>query len=278
MTLQQFLDDVPLAEREALEAAWTRVDEAMREKGLSHVPETVEDECRLPEEAWAHLFEVLLDWQRLLDALDDAANATDGEGADMVAAAMTKVFQSRTLHGPDIEDTPTPKGRAIPVPDFSGLMEETQAFSSANAREQFFNDRRAGHSPTDPYDQQLRNCSLGRYLIWSTFQPSVDDPFEGLPDAATVREGMGLPPPQGAQDRELVLLVYEVPADLPVRYPTVADAYAGEEWPPRFECSNPDDPWGYTEGGRPEVVHDVIDGKHLVRENDYALQAIRIIR
>jgi hypothetical protein len=26
------------------------------------------------------------------------------------------------------------------------------------------------------------------------------------------------------------------------------------------------------------VVHDVIDGKHLVRENDYALQAIRIIR
>lgn len=262
MTLQQYLETHGAAEREAKEEVWTRTADILTKADLDHVRDNVENECRLPESAWNDLF----------SALGDAAAAN-------VPTAMTEVFQDRALDGPKIPDTPAPKGRAIQRQDFSGLMEQTQAFTSADAREQFFNDRREGRSPTDPYHRQLRDCELGRYLIWSTFRKHVDDPFEGLSDAAAVREGVGLPPPQGERDKELVLLVYEVPADLSVRYPTIADAYTGEKWNARFQCSNPDDPWGYTSGGHPEVVHEVIDGKHLIRDqrSDYAFEAVRIV-
>lgn len=261
MTLLQYLDSLSSTERKAQEEVWIWATLVLDEADLGHVWKVIARECRFPESAWEDLFA----------ALNDAK-------AEALEEAMTEVFRNRKLEGREIEDTPVPKGRAISRPDFAGLMERTQAFSSADAREQFFEDRRADRPPTAPYHQQLRNCPLGRYLIWSTFQQPVDDPFEGLPDAAAVREGMSLPPPQGKRDRELVLLVYRVPTDLPVRYPTIAEAYAAEGWNERFECSTPNDPWGYTQGGRPEVVHDVIDGTHLVRENDYAPQAVRIVR
>lgn len=87
---------------------WARTADILTGADLDHVRTNVENECRLPELAWEDLFA----------ALDSAAAAN-------LPAAMTQVFQDRTLHGPKIPDTPAPKGRAIKRRDFSGLMEQT---------------------------------------------------------------------------------------------------------------------------------------------------------
>ncbi|MEM8560196.1 MAG: hypothetical protein AAGG50_20445, partial [Bacteroidota bacterium] len=75
---------------------------------------------------------------------------------------------------------------------------------------------------------------------------------------------------------DTVLLVYDVPSHVTVRYPTLADAYAGPAWNPLFQASQPTDPWGYTSGGNPEVVHDVITGNHLAKPTS-AIAPIRFV-
>lgn len=253
MTLEQYLDGLSPKKQKDRKGVWRWAVSVLDDLNLAHVWKAVTRECRLPEDAWDDLFGVV-----------DAARRKNLEDE------MTMAFRGWKLHGKEIANTPTPKGRAMDLRGFSGLMERTEEFDSETAREAFFNARRKGDPPSEPYWKQLSSCELGRHnLIWSTFQASVDDPFEGLPDAPAVRTALGLPASQGARHRELVLLVYVVPTDLPVRYPTVADAYAGPDWNPYFECSNPGDSWGYTKGDRPEVVHEVIEGGHLIQSGNY---------
>ena len=57
MTLQQYLDDAP--ETEARDEVWEWAVEVLAQVGLSHVRETVENECRLPESAWDDLLAAL---------------------------------------------------------------------------------------------------------------------------------------------------------------------------------------------------------------------------
>jgi hypothetical protein len=266
MTLEQYLNTVSSEERATLVEVWQWSTELLAEADLDHVRETVENECRFPASAWDDLFA----------ALDEAA-------AD-VPTTMTRVFRDQTLEGDEIENTPTPKGRALEISRFRSLMRD--AGMSPRRRDQIVEDVWNGFMPAIPYSAQLAACDLGNHLIWSTFSEEAEtgrDPFRNWTDVDTIRGRLGLQDPQNPDDPEergLVLLVYRVPSAVNVRYPTVADAYAGSGWNPNFQCSDRGDDWGYTSGDRPEVVHDVIQGKQFVahpRNSAYAFAPLRIV-
>lgn len=241
---------------------------------LGHVRETVENECRFPGYAWGDLLMAL----NLLMTLGQAEE-------QRVPEAMTHVFRSKKLCGPDIpEEVPIPKGRALEVSRFRSLMRE--AGVTPDGRDQIIEDVKRGFSPDIPYAEQLSSCELGDHLIWSTFSEEEEDgsdPIRNWDSADTVRDRLGLQDPQNPDDpeeRRLVLLVYRIPSSINVKYPTIAEAYAGSGWNPNFQCSDREDDWGYTSGGRPEVVHDVIQGKQFVQDpsnSTYAFAPLRIV-
>lgn len=156
---------------------------------------------------------------------------------------------------------------------------------SQERRDQIIEDVQSGFTPAVPYSEQLSDCKLGNHLIWSTFseEENGNDPFRNWTDANIVRDRLGLQDPQHPEDPEergLVLLVYRVPSTVTIRYPTIAEAYAGSGWDPNFQCSDPEDCWGYTSGGRPEVVHEVIRGNQFVQkpsDSAYAFAPLRIV-
>lgn len=250
MTLEEFF--TASAEEAEQRECWNKVVELLEAEDLLHIQRNFEVESRLPERAWSGVFVVL---------------KVEEEWSELRVQLMV-VFRGFTLHGPEIATTPQPKGRALDVGRLKTLLKQA-GISSPIAQEQFINDVRAGHAPGIPYHQFLSTCPLGSHLIWSTFSEAGGDPFENVHDAEVVRDRLGLMPPIGLDDQELVLLVYYVPSDVLIRYPTIADAYAGEAWNPYFQCSNPSDSWGYTSGGHPEVVHDVVHGRHLVADDEH---------
>ena len=225
---------------------WALMVDMLTAENLTHIQVNFEAEGKLPEETWNEVFEPLpiLSWTEL-------------------QAELRRIFRKHTLAGPPITSTPQPKGRALETGRFTAVMKEAGLLTSPDAETQFLNDIRAGHTPSIPHNRQLRTCSLGRFLMWSTFKEAGGDPFVDCSDAAAVRQRLGLMEPIHPEDRELCLMIYEVPSHVDVRYPTIADAYAANAWNPLFQCSNPSDPWGYTSGGHPEVVHTVITGHHL---------------
>lgn len=262
MTLQQFLDDVSSDERAALDAVWQWAAEALADADLAHVRETVEDECRLPASAWDELLAAL-----------DAADAAD------VPSTMTTVFQDWIRNGPEIEDPPTPKGRAVDANRFLSWLDDQNVFASPSGKRQFLDDVQEDTSPTPPSHHQLRPLKLGKHVIWATFRAEVVDPFADWATAEEVRTGLGLTKPAQPDDQKLFLLVYRVPDHVPVRYPTIADAYAGEgDWNPNFQCAPPDAPWGYTSGDVPEVVHDEIRGAQLIAPDPDEADSVAAVR
>lgn len=249
------------AEREAKEEVWTQTVDVLTDAGLNFVRTNIEEECRFPECAWEGFFAALT-----------------GASRTAMLETMTESFRDWILHGSEIEETPAPKGRALEVDRFRSLMRDAGLLPSR--REQIVSDVKNGFTPAVPYSEQLSNCDLGNHLIWSTFRVEAEDPFEDWSDAEVVRDRLGLWDPDDSEERGLFLLVYRVPSIVDIRYPTIADAYAGSGWNPEFHCSAPNDPWGYTSGNVPEVVHEVIQGEHLIEgpeHSAYAFTPLRIV-
>jgi hypothetical protein len=262
MTLQQYINNS--ADPDARDEVWNWTIETLTDLGLDHVHEAIEDECRFPESAWDDLFTAL-------------NNATAGN----VREKMTEVFQDWIRHGPEIPDTPVPKGRAVDANRFLNWLDDQDVFASPSGKRRFLDDVRGDYPPTPPPHRQLQSLRLGHHLIWATFCEDVFDPFAEWDTAQEVRTGLGLMVPAQPEDQKLFLLVYRVPADVAVRFPTIADAYAGEgDWNPNFQCASPNASWGYTSGDAPEVVHEVIRGVHLIApdpEGPDSVSAIRIV-
>lgn len=260
MTLQQYIDNS--AGPDARDEVWSWTTEALTDLGLDHVQATIENECRFPESAWDDLF----------TALDDAAAGNVGE-------VMTRVFQNWIRNGPEIPDTPAPKGRAIDANRFLNWLDDQDVFASPSGKRRFLDDVQGSSSPTPPSHQQLRQLKLGHHVIWATFREEVFDPFSGWATAQEVRTGLGLMEPARPDDQKLFLLVYRISADVAVRYPTIADAYAGEgAWNPNFQCAPPDAPWGYTSGNAPEVVHDEVRGTQLIASDPDETDSVAAVR
>lgn len=161
---------------------------------------------------------------------------------------------------------------------FLSWLDDRDIFASPSGKRRFLDDVQGNASPSPPPHKQPRQLKLGKCVIWSTFRAEVFAPFADWATAQQVRTGLGLTKPAQPDDQKLFLLVYRVPEDVPVRYPTIADAYAGAgDWNPNFQCAPPDAPWGYTSGDAPEVVYEVIPGGHLIDPETAPVAAVRIV-
>src|SRR5262249_46148874 len=114
-----------------------------------------------------------------------------------------------------------------------------------------------------------RNMPLGRYLMWSTFslESNSGRPFDGMPNSADVVRGLlGLD--HNERGLPLLLFEYTLPMSVTLRFPTVAEAYAGDSFPYFFRPAPAGAPHGLImswpeyqdQSPRPEVVHEVISG------------------
>ncbi len=261
MKLETYLRQQDAKQLESIREVWSRIETALEEAGLSFVKENLLAEVHLPEEVW----------QRLLVA------SSDVEGENKITETLTCVFNDSTQCGPEISDTPKPKGRVIDRGRFIDWLKNKANFASPEAQRQYLADIRSNQSLFISHQERLQNVPLGKHLIWSTFQEGGGDPFEVYTSSEDARARLGLMKPAKPEDKELFLLVYVIPDDVTIRYPTVADAYAGKGWNCYFQCSNSGDDWGYTIGGHPEVVHEVIKGSCLI-ESEYPFLAIRVLR
>jgi hypothetical protein len=213
-------------------------------------------ESRLCQEAWTSLFDSLL--------------ATKCDLVD-IKKTISRTFRSWLLKGPQILlGCPVVFGRAVTVDRFCEMLITLGYFATSMAA------RRSVRSllsrPTGKIPQGWSRRDLGRFLMWSTFHPDlVGNPFDGLPaESDTIRGHLGL----ALNDRGLPLLLLEftlVPSQA-LRFPTVAEAYAGDDWSYFFRTSLPNDshgltlPWPEPSGmvPRPEVVHAIIQGDRLI--------------
>ncbi len=107
---------------------------------------------------------------------------------------------------------------------------------------------------------------LGSHLMWSTFSLTGSPPFEhAFKSAREFRACMGLPD----ENKPLLLLDYQLPPGVEVHYPTIAEAYAGDEWNFHFSPSPPVAaagstlPWSNDYDSHHEVVHSVIGAEQL---------------
>jgi len=196
----------------------------------------------------------------LLSARDDA-----GE----LKKAYTGACHRHTLRGPHIKGVrPGLLGRAVTRKRYCAMLVEAKKFSSeASARAAV---RRRLGLPAGETARRMRRTPLGRYVQWATFCRADRDrnPFDSLPAGADgIRDHLGLDPAEKGQP--LLLFVYRLPPDVPILFPTVADA----AWHYAFRPA-PNDP--NTESGltlplvenlvpQPEVVHKPVNGDTLKR-------------
>lgn len=223
--------------------------------------DNIQKESRLPRDAWDALFRMLL-------AAPDDAKA--------VKRGIADCFCNFTLRGDPLPTRPVRLGRAVDFQRVVGWYADVRGIPESRAR-QFFKsyfDKGANKLP-----RRWSDFPLARYLMWCMFHPSDTKrgPFDGMPSKAwDIRCRLGLSAPLDP-DEEIVLLEYGLPHDVQIRFPTVADAYAGQGWAYHFQVApeanlaSPPPAYGSTlpwkkcedKPGRPEAVHEVIRGRCL---------------
>jgi hypothetical protein len=223
--------------------------------------DNVQWESRLPKDVWDGLFRALL-------AASDKPEA--------VKQAIANFFCRVTLRGDLLPARPVRLGRAR---DFNKVVDwyiDVRHIDENRAR-QFFNTY-FGRVPKER-PRGWNDLPLAKYLMWCTFHPvnSTYDPFEGLASKAwDIRCQLGLSAPHNKTEK-LVLFEYTLPDDIHIRFPTVADAYAGQEWAYHFQVApeksltSPPPQHGWTlpwkecaeKPGLPEAVHEVVRGNCL---------------
>jgi hypothetical protein len=161
-------------------------------------------------------------------------------------------------------------GRAVSLDYFCRLFVETGNFGSVQSAKR--NIRTALFKSETITAKRWRNYPLGKHLMWSTFSTGTNpqDPFQDLPNSAeAIRGSLGLDPNEG--NKPLLLLIYTLPLGVIPLFPTVAEAYAGNQWnyfftpSPTAAICGLTLPWPkYAHfAPRPEVVHKVLHGRQL---------------
>jgi hypothetical protein len=214
-------------------------------------------ESRLPLEAWKSLFESLL--------------AAGVGNPKTIQEAMVRAWRDWILKGPLVNAAGVYKfGRAVTLEYFCRLLVEEGYFPSVLIAKR--NIKNLLMRPAEVVASRWRTLLMGRYLMWATFQAGkTTDPFEELTGTADeIRGLLGLD--RNEKGLPLLLLVYTLGDRQAPRFPTVADAYAGDRWnyfftpAPAGASSGMTLPWPEYEdrAPRPEVVHAVITGSQII--------------
>lgn len=267
MRFSDFLDTLSAAEGGRLKSAWDASSVTLSHAGAAQRQFAInfEADCHLCEAAWETVRLVVLRGIPTASELQ-----TD----------LRDAFRRHMLQG-DVVGAPflAPLGRAVTREAFVEVLKEQFSFNTRSEEEQFMDDLlRAGVTPADNR-AQLGGALLARggRVMWGTFAYDAAtssfgrDPFAGMPpDADGIRACLGLS--KNDAGRDLLLFVYTLPAAVAARFPTIAEAYAGDEWFYYFRPALGGDPWGYTmtwdllppPAPRPEVVHEAVASDNLV--------------
>ncbi|MGH9762079.1 MAG: hypothetical protein ACREAC_14730 [Blastocatellia bacterium] len=190
---------------------------------------------------------------------------------NVVHNALVDCLSRWILNGPPLTSfRPKMYGRAVSMEYFSRLLVEQGYFGSISGAKRSI--RSLLLKPREVVARRWQRYHLGKYLMWSTFSTGAnpEDPFDGIPNSADVIRGaLGLDPNERGEP--LLLLVYSLPTNVIPRFPTVAEAFAGEKWNYFFTPAPLGAPYGMTMPWpeyedlppRPEVVHEVILGGNI---------------
>jgi len=273
MKFYAFLEGLSVAQhREALHE-WQRCRLLLIKTEQRQFVINLEDDCHLCEAAWGSLKDVIL------------AGISD---AILLQRELTNACRKHTLQGSFIAPPlPSPLGRAVTRELFADILRAQFSFSTKDEEEQFMDDL-LDKGTTDAETRTLlsRKFLVGKgRVMWGTFNL---DPASGLPlngsnpfrhmprDADGIRAQLGLSKNDAGKD--LLLFVYTLPSGVSPRFPTIADAYAGDAWPYYFRPAREMEAYGFTMTwdttpplpSSPEVVHEPVTGDNLVEKIEIA--------
>jgi len=218
-----------------------------------------ENECRL----------LGTTWERLIDAILEA----DFE-ARSIRSAIRATMRAFILQGPPTRTASTTVlGRAITLSAMARSFAADRYFGTPSAAHSHIRSMR--NKPLSYLRKLWTDLRLGRYLMWSTFNKNGGRPFADVDESAQrVRGSLGLS--RIDQDLPLLLLEYLLPLGEIARFPTVCEAYSGDDWIYYFRpASDLEEDHGWTlpwddsaeqSAGlkrKPELVHLPIKGKQL---------------
>ena len=264
-----FLEGLSAAQqREALQE-WKRCRLLLIKTEQRQFVINLEDDCHLCEAAWGSLRDVIL------------AGVSD---AILLQRELTNACRKHTLQGSLIGlPYPSPLGRAVTKELFADLLREQFSFNTKDEEDQFMEDllhRRATAASNRTQFSGKPLTGSGR-VMWATFNfdptsglpVNGNNPFDNMPRSADgIRAQLGLSKNDAGKD--LLLFVYTLPSGVVPRFPTIAEAYAGNDWPYYFRPARELEAWGFTMTwdstpplpSSPEVVHEPITGDNLVEK------------
>jgi hypothetical protein len=269
MKFSAFLEGLSGAQRREAVQAWQKCRLLLIKTEQRQFVINLEDDCHLCEAAWVSLRDVIL---------------TSVSDAIVLQRELTNACRKHTLQGSFIaRPFPSPLGRAVTKELFADLLREQFSFNTIDEEDQFMDDllyRRPTAASTIALLSGKLLTRSGR-VMWGTFNfdptsgTPVDgsSPFNNMPrDADGIRAQLGLSKNDAGKD--LLLFVYTLPPGVVPRFPTIAEAYAGNDWPYYFRPARESESWGFTMTwdsspplpSSPEVVHEPITGDNLVEE------------
>jgi len=210
-------------------------------------------------------------WRTILDAALLAEDTAVG-----VMKAVRDSSRAHLLDGQTIKRSAAQEyGRAVTKYRFESTLRKANATLAAVGKRQVEREvRNLLNRDWNISRRRWKDRALGNFLMWCTFSPAGGPAFKGFKKKKdSIRRVLGLDP--NDEGKPLLLLFYELPATILPQYPTIADAYSGDEWPFFFRPSKLTDSWGSTLAWpdfadvtkpRPEAVHAVILGSCLTRK------------
>lgn len=204
-------------------------------------------------------------WKEVVDEIQHAS-----PNPAHIRARLTTVFRRHTREGVVLaQPWPACFGRVVERPKMALFLKNNDnAFSDEDA-DAFLDD--LVDKPVSYARGRLKDTLLAenpRYSLWATFNRAnpAANPFEAMPPSAPhLTNRLGLP----SRGYDLFKLAYSLPAGVTPRFPTVADAYVGDDWPLLYRASTHADTCGWTMPRTsqakpcPEVVHEAITGATL---------------
>jgi hypothetical protein len=269
MKFSVFLSTLSDAEAGELESEWHKCRQILTDAGAPQRQFAInlEDDSHLCESAWETIRRVIL--QGIAIAAELQRGLRD--------ACRQHMLQGDFIGTP----FPTPLGRAVTREAFADVLRDQFSFNTPSEEEQFMDDLlQRGATVTDNRVQLGgKLLAKGGRVMWATFVYDADtasfgdDPFAGLPpNADGIRAHLGLS--RNDTGKDLLLFVYTLPRGVVPRFPTIAEAYAGDDWFYYFRPAREAEPWGYTmtwdlptpPAPYPEVVHGPVTGDNLVEK------------
>jgi hypothetical protein len=254
MKIDEALKTIPLADQRRVRANLRRL--STRSAVAYQAVLNFHSETRFTQEGWTTTF----------------AGLRDGSDPDGCRQSVSRTFRVLTLRGPEVSLGLTCKlGRAVTLQRLCRLLCKLNYFATVSSARRAV--RNMLSQPVTILTKRWKNYQLGIYLMWSTFNPDAAErsPFENMPNSAEgIRGLLGLD--RNESELPLILFEYILPRDTVARFPTLAEAYAGEEWPYFFRPAPVGAPYGMTmpwpelekSEPRPELVHAVLAGASLM--------------